>query len=133
MQDAIRENSFFPGYPKIMDTGNVDEEMAKCDHVLEGEIRFGSQEHFYLETHGGIAIPKENNEIECILATQHPTEQQSLIAHVLGVPFNKVNVRVRRLGGGFGGKETRTTLISIPLAIAANKYVKNYYNYINRN
>lgn len=128
-QDAIKANSIYPNYPKIIDTGNTDEEMAKCDHVLEGEVRFGGQEHFYLETHAGIAIPKEDDEMELICSTQHPTEQQKLIAFVLGVPISKINVRVKRLGGGFGGKESRGCLVAIPLAIAAKKYVKKYCNF----
>jgi xanthine dehydrogenase/oxidase len=101
--------------------GDVDKAFADSDHVLEGEVRIGGQEHFYLETNCSLAIPREEDEMEIFCSTQHPTEVQKLIAHVLGVPMNRINVRVKRIGGGFGGKESRALLVSIPVAFAAHR------------
>lgn len=93
-----------------------------ADHILEGEVRMGGQEHFYLETNATIAVPREEDELEVFCSTQHPTEIQKLIAHVLSVQLNRVNIRVKRLGGGFGGKESRPMLVAIPVALAAHRY-----------
>lgn len=82
----------------------------------------GGQEHFYLETHASLAIPREEDEIEIICSTQHPSEIQKLVAHVLEVPINRINVRVKRMGGGFGGKESRGMLVALPVAFAAHRY-----------
>ena len=115
---------------------------AASDHVLEGEMRIGGQEHFYLETQGTLAIPKvrgryapshaaclvwfgvagsrfftgcpaaqgEDGEMELFASTQNPTKTQVYVAGVIGVPANRVVCRVKRMGGGFGGKETRCEL-----------------------
>lgn len=74
-----------------------------------------------METNATIAVPREDT-LEVFCSTQHPTEIQKLIAHVLNIHINRVNVRVKRIGGGFGGKESRTLLLAIPVAIAAYKY-----------
>ncbi|XP_034952751.1 xanthine dehydrogenase [Chelonus insularis] len=119
-EDAIAARSFLPGTPKSIINGDVDEAFAQSDHLLEGEVKIGGQEHFYLETHAALAHPKEE-ELEVYCSTQHPTEIQKLIAHVLGTPINRINVRVKRLGGGFGGKESRGMLVALPVALAAYK------------
>lgn len=81
------------------------------------------QDHFYLETNVSIAVPgKEDDEMEIYASTQNPTETQHLVAHVLGVSSNRVVTRVKRLGGGFGGKETRSVFLSCGLAVAARKF-----------
>lgn len=72
--------------------GDLEQALAKSEHIIEGEIRMGGQEHFYLETNAGIAIPRED-EIDMISSTQHPTELQKLIAHVLEIPCHKISVR----------------------------------------
>uniref|UniRef100_A0A8C6N089 Xanthine dehydrogenase n=1 Tax=Mus spicilegus TaxID=10103 RepID=A0A8C6N089_MUSSI len=87
-----------------------------------GELYIGGQEHFYLETHCTIAVPKgEAGEMELFVSTQNTMKTQSFIAKMLGVPDNRIVVRVKRMGGGFGGKETRSTLISTAVALAAYK------------
>ncbi|KAG5676847.1 hypothetical protein PVAND_006654 [Polypedilum vanderplanki] len=121
IEDAIKHNSVFPGYPKFLINGDVDKAFNEADHVLEGEIRLGGQEHFYLETHAAIAIPKDGDEIEIIASTQHPSEIAKLAAHVLGIPNNRVVCKTKRLGGGFGGKESRGALVSLPVTFAAYK------------
>ncbi|PSN50798.1 Xanthine dehydrogenase/oxidase [Blattella germanica] len=88
--------------------GDVDAAFKSADHVLESEARMGGQEHFYLETHCTIAVPKgEDDEMELFCSTQNPTETQKVVAEVLGIQSNKVVCRVKRMGGGFGGKESR--------------------------
>ena len=77
-------------------------------------MRTGAQEHFYLETQATIAIPSgENDEIKIIASTQNPTLTQLTVAGVLGLTANKVVVTVKRMGGGFGGKESRLVIISL--------------------
>ena len=93
-------------------------------HVLEGEMKTGAQEHFYMETHATLAIPHEDKEMEMFVSTQNPTETQQCVAHALGIPMNKVVCRVKRMGGGFGGKETRNIPISLVVAVAAAKVNK---------
>lgn len=114
--------------------GDSEKAFREADHVLEGEIRIGGQEHFYLETNVTIAVPREEDELEVFCSTQHPTEIQKLIAYVLNIHINRVNVRVKRLGGGFGGKESRPALLAIPVAFAAHRYVlklcKNIHDFI---
>ena len=93
--------------------------------VFEGECRIGGQEHFYLETHGCLVVPRgEDNELDVYSSTQHPTETQSEIAHALGLPFSRITCKVKRLGGGFGGKETRATFLAVTVAVAAFKVYK---------
>ena len=89
--------------------GDVESGFAAADHVLEGEVRMGGQEHFYLETQCCIAVPKgEAQEMEIISSTQNVTKTQFTVASVLRVPANRVVCKVKRMGGGFGGKETRS-------------------------
>lgn len=88
---------------------------------MEGETRIGGQEHFYLETHCTLAVPKETGEIEVFVSSQNPNEMQKLIAHVLDLDMSRVNVRVKRLGGGFGGKETRDAVLCLPVSFVAYK------------
>ncbi|EZA48988.1 Xanthine dehydrogenase [Ooceraea biroi] len=124
IEDAIEHESFFPGCPRTIIKGDAEEAFAQASHVLEGEIRMGGQEHFYLETHATIAVPREEDELEVFCSTQHPTEVQKLIAHVLNIHINRVNVRVKRIGGGFGGKESRAALLAVPVAFAAHRLQK---------
>ena len=96
IDDAIKANSFFEPV-KHLSKGNVDEAMESCAHTIEGIVRMGGQEHFYLETNAAIVKPgKEENEIEIIASTQNPTELQHLVAEVLGIPANRVTCKVRR-------------------------------------
>ena len=100
----------------------MEEAFASADHVFEGVARMGGQEHFYLETNASIVIPKsEDGEVEVFASTQNPTETQTIVAQVTGVAANKVVVRVKRLGGGFGGKETRSMQLTGILAVGAKK------------
>lgn len=89
---------------------------------MSGTAYIGGQEHFYLETQAALVIPKaEDGEFEIFSSTQNPTEGQTHVSHVLGIPSNKVTCKVKRIGGGFGGKETRSSVLIAAIAVAANK------------
>lgn len=120
IEDAIKLNSYH-GKPKTMERGDYQKAFAESDHVIEGECRMGGQEHFYLETHAAIAIPRDSDELEVFCSSQHPSEVQKLVAHVCEMPFSKVAARVKRMGGGFGGKESRGMLVALPVSLAAHR------------
>ncbi|XP_053162879.1 xanthine dehydrogenase/oxidase isoform X2 [Hemicordylus capensis] len=120
IQEAIEKKSFFKLIRKI-EKGSVKKGFEEADHIVDGEIYIGGQEHFYLETHCTIAVPKEDGEMELFVSTQNLTKTQEFVANALGVPSNRIVVRVKRMGGGFGGKETRNTILSTAVAVAAAK------------
>ena len=100
--------------------GDPEVILSTAAHTLEGEIHLGGQEHFYMETNAHLAVPKgENGELELFSSSQNPTATQKDVARALGVPLSRVVCRVKRMGGGFGGKETRTTAVSVPVCVAA--------------
>ncbi|XP_038627933.1 xanthine dehydrogenase/oxidase-like [Tachyglossus aculeatus] len=123
MEDAIKNKSFHKtSYLPKMEKGDLQKGFAEADHILEGEVHVGGQEHFYLETHSCIAVPKgEEGEMELFVSTQCPMSLQDFVARALGVPFNRITVRVKRLGGGFGGKDPRSALLSTVVAVGAHK------------
>jgi xanthine dehydrogenase large subunit len=100
--------------------GDVDADLAAAPSVVAGSIRIGGQEHFYLEGQVALATPGEGGEITVLTSTQHPTEVQHLVAQVLGLPAAYVVAEVRRMGGGFGGKESQATQWAALAALAAH-------------
>ncbi|WP_405559538.1 xanthine dehydrogenase molybdopterin binding subunit [Streptomyces sp. NBC_01180] len=104
LQDAIGANSFHGSQP-VMLTGDVDAGFADSAHVFTGEFQFSDQEHFYLETHAALAHIDEAGQVFIQSSTQHPSETQEIVAHVLGLHSHEVTVQCLRMGGGFGGKE----------------------------
>ncbi len=108
--------------PLKLQRGDIEAGFAKADHVVEGEMRIGGQDHFYLEGQISLALPGEDDEVTVFASTQHPSETQHMVAQVLGVPSNSVTVNVRRMGGAFGGKETQANLFAAVAALAAKKY-----------
>ena len=106
--------------------GNAQKKILKSKHTLKGNFTTGSQEHFYLEGQVAFVIPKEDNEMIVYSSTQHPSETQQLIAKMLNQKSNSITVLVRRIGGGFGGKETNfmTAAICSLLAHKTKKPVK---------
>ncbi|KAF7288036.1 hypothetical protein GWI33_000090 [Rhynchophorus ferrugineus] len=124
IEDAIEHESYFGNPHKVIERGHkLDEVFRNAPHILEGQCRMGGQEHFYFETHGLIVVPKgEDDEMDIYSSTQNPTELQLLTASVLGVHQNKINCIVKRLGGGFGGKETKAAVVGLPVAVAARKF-----------
>ncbi|XP_012939897.1 xanthine dehydrogenase/oxidase [Aplysia californica] len=118
--EAIQRDSFLDK-PITICTGDLEEGFQQSEHTLQGEAHMNGQYHFYMETNICRAVPGENGEIEIIASTQNLTEVQHLVGCALGVPNNKVHVRTKRLGGGFGGKESQSGLLAAPAAVAAVK------------
>jgi xanthine dehydrogenase large subunit len=120
VEEAIRRQQFLTP-PQVMIRGDVDAALKAATHRLSGELRCGGQDHFYLEGQIAIATPGEGRDMHVFSSTQHPTEVQHGVAHLLGVPFNAVTCEVRRMGGGFGGKESQATMIAGIAAVLAWK------------
>ena len=100
--------------------GDAQMALASAKHRLQGELEIGGQEHFYLETQIASVMPGEDGSMLVYSSTQHPTEVQKLVASVLGLPMHKVVVDMRRMGGGFGGKETQAAGTACLAALAAH-------------
>ncbi|MGR5175380.1 xanthine dehydrogenase molybdopterin binding subunit [Vibrio mediterranei] len=100
--------------------GDSEKALASAKHVIEGELEIGGQEHFYLETQVSSVMPTEDGGMIVYTSTQNPTEVQKLIAEVLGVAMHKVVVDMRRMGGGFGGKETQAAGPACMCAVIAH-------------
>ncbi|XP_060788891.1 xanthine dehydrogenase/oxidase [Neoarius graeffei] len=121
IQDAIANQSFYQPV-RTIERGDLAQGFQESDHILQGEIHIGGQEHFYLETNCTLAVPRgEDGEMELFVSTQAATKTQTLVAKALGVPASHIVCRVKRMGGGFGGKESRSTMLSTAVAIAAQK------------
>ncbi|RMZ86673.1 hypothetical protein DV736_g6102, partial [Chaetothyriales sp. CBS 134916] len=132
IEEAVEKQSFFEHYHYIK-TGDVDKAFKECDHVFNGTARMGGQEHFYLEAQASLAIWKpEDGEMEVWASTQNPTETQAYVAQATGVQNNKIVAKVKRLGGGFGGKETRSIQLSTICAVAAKKVQRPVRCMLNR-
>ena len=119
IEEAWEKRSFTYDPPKIV-YGDAEAAIAQAAHSISGEVRCGGQDHFYLETHIAVAVPGEDRDITVHSSTQHPTEVQHGVSHVLGIPSNAVTVEVRRMGGAFGGKESQATIIAAIAALAAD-------------
>ena len=120
IKDAIAaENWTSP--PMRLIYGDPDTALASAQHILHGGLDIGGQDHFYLETNIAMATPLDGDQWHVWSSTQHPTEVQKHVALVLGVPQAAVTAEVRRMGGGFGGKESQPTIIACIAAICARK------------
>ena len=108
--------------PLTLRRGEPEAALAAAPRRIAGRFIVGGQDHFYLEGQIALALPGEADEVTLHVSTQHPTEVQHMVAHALGVPAHAVVVNVRRMGGGFGGKETQMTLFACVAAIAAKKW-----------
>ncbi|KAJ8605889.1 hypothetical protein CTAYLR_000597 [Chrysophaeum taylorii] len=118
IDEAIEAGSYFGG-PRELRAG-VDFEEAPYDVEVSGDVYIGGQEHFYLEPNSSICTPTEEG-MKIVSSTQNPTKTQIMVASVLGLPAAKVTCSVKRLGGGFGGKETRSCFVCCAAAVAAHK------------
>ena len=107
--------------PLTLALGDAPAAIAAAPRRLAGRMAIGGQDHFYLEGHIALALPGEDGEVAVFSSTQHPSEVQHMVAHVLGVASNRVTVEVRRMGGAFGGKETQSNLFATVAALAAVK------------
>jgi len=117
---AIARNSFF-GPERFIRRGDPVLEIPACPFILEGELETGAQEHWYLETQASLVFPGENNEMLVYSSSQHPSETQAIVAEVLGIGRHLVTVEVKRMGGGFGGKETQANPVAAWAALLAKK------------
>jgi xanthine dehydrogenase large subunit len=99
--------------------GDISAAWSGCDHIFEGRVESGAQEHLYIETQGAYAHPSGNGGIMIHSSTQGPTLVQKVAARVLSIPMNRVEVDVTRLGGAFGGKEDQATGVAVMAALAA--------------
>ena len=120
LSDSIAQE-FYVRPPHRMKRGASADVLQESTHRLQGEIHIGGQEHFYLEGQVARARPEEDGGVTLWSSNQNPTETQHLVAHVLGVPMHSVNVIVRRMGGGFGGKETHGTPCAAFAALFAKR------------
>jgi len=107
--------------PVTVRRGDPDGALAQATHRLTGRLEVGGQEHFYLEGQVAYAIPQEQGQWRIHSSTQHPGEVQHWVAHALGLSNNAVTVECRRMGGGFGGKETQAGHMAVWAALAARK------------
>ena len=99
--------------------GDAAAAIDKAAHSLEGQLAIGGQEHFYLEGQASFAFPGEGDEMTVHASTQDPTETQHIVARILGIPDAFVTVETRRMGGGFGGKESQACAWAAIAALAA--------------
>ncbi|KGJ97993.1 xanthine dehydrogenase molybdopterin binding subunit [Thalassotalea sp. ND16A] len=120
VKDALQKQNFVRP-PFTMKRGDSESAIAGAEHQLSGEIVVGGQEHMYLEGQVSTAVPTEDGGMEIFTSSQHPSEVQKLVAEVLDIPLNKVLVDMRRMGGGFGGKETQAAPWACLAALLANE------------
>lgn len=121
VKDALKaENYVLP--PVFVKRGDAAMAIASAPNVLSGELEVGGQEHFYLEGQVAYALPQEQSQWLVYSSTQHPGEVQHWVSHALGLDNNAVRVECRRMGGGFGGKETQAGHLAVWAALAANKF-----------
>ena len=128
IDQALEEGSFMPDWNHKIDLGSPEElssAFSSSDIVVEGNVKIGGQEHFYFEPQVTVAIPNDGQkEMHIVSSTQNPTHTSQHVALVLGMSENRVITSVKRLGGGFGGKETSNIQYSCLAAVAAHKLKK---------
>jgi xanthine dehydrogenase large subunit len=113
--------------PRTFRMGDINAAWQECKHIFEGNVESGAQEHLYIETQGAYAYPADSGTIKIHSSTQGPTMVQKIAARVLGIPMNRIEVDVARVGGGFGGKEDQASGFAAMAALGSflmNKPVK---------
>ncbi|SLN53660.1 Xanthine dehydrogenase molybdenum-binding subunit [Aquimixticola soesokkakensis] len=118
-EDALAADSRFENGPVVWAKGDSAAAIKTAPHRLSGRIDMGGQEHFYLEGQAALALPQEGGDMHVHSSTQHPSEIQHKVAHALHLPMHSVRVETRRMGGGFGGKESQGNALAIACALAA--------------
>jgi xanthine dehydrogenase large subunit len=116
---AARDAESFVVPPMRLARGDAQAAFERSPNILKGTLHVGGQEQFYLEGQISYAIPKEGNAMHVYCSTQHPTEMQHVVAHALHYPSHAVVVECRRMGGGFGGKESQSALWAACAAVSA--------------
>ncbi|WBU58855.1 xanthine dehydrogenase molybdopterin binding subunit [Paracoccus albus] len=107
--------------PLRLERGDIASGQQAAAHRIQGRMLVGGQDHMYLEGQISFAMPGEDDDVIVHCSTQHPSEAQHMVAKVLGVPSNAVTVNVRRMGGGFGGKESQMNIFAVVAALAAKR------------
>ncbi|MES2053422.1 MAG: molybdopterin cofactor-binding domain-containing protein, partial [Pseudomonadota bacterium] len=120
VDDALAAQSYVLP-PVFVKRGDAAGALARAAHSVSGELEVGGQEHFYLEGQVAYVVPQEQNQWLVYSSTQHPGEVQHWVSHALGLDNHAVRVECRRMGGGFGGKETQAGHMAVWSAIAAHK------------
>ena len=120
VHDALAAKSFVLP-PVFVRRGDAAAALQQAPHTLSGTLEVGGQEHFYLEGQVAYVVPQEQNQWVVYSSTQHPGEVQHWVSHALGLDNHAVRVECRRMGGGFGGKETQAGHMAVWAAIAAHK------------
>ena len=120
VEEALAQRHFVQE-PHIHQRGDVEAALARAPHRLQGAFHIGGQEHFYLETQIALVAPGEDRTFQVWSSTQNPTEVQKLVASVMGTGMHNVTIDMRRMGGGFGGKETQAAGVACLCALAAHK------------
>lgn len=123
ISEAKKHKSFIAD-PRYIRRGNLDEGFKKADHIIENNIIIRAHDHFYLESQASIVYPLEDGQLEVHSSSQHPTETQHVVAHALGLSAKDVVCQVKRMGGGFGGKESQAAPFAAMAALAAKKLNK---------
>ena len=119
--DEAKRRKLFIGKTMKIERGDVETAFKRAEHTLSGTFINGGQDHFYLESQAALAQPGEHDQVVVHSSTQNPSEVQHVIAHLLGIPINKVVVVTKRMGGGFGGKECQATHPAAIAALVAHK------------
>ncbi|SDY36959.1 xanthine dehydrogenase molybdopterin binding subunit [Citreimonas salinaria] len=119
IDEALAANSRFEDGPRIWSRGDTAGALKDAPHSVEGSIEIGGQEHFYLEGQAALAMPQEGGDMVVHSSTQHPTEIQHKVAEALGLPMHAVRVETRRMGGGFGGKESQGNALAVACSVVA--------------
>ena len=120
IEDAINADSFL-GPHRIIARGDISRDLHSAPHTLGGTFRSNGQEQFYLESQACQAIPGESGQLKLISSTQNPTETQAVAAEVLGLSMHQVVCECKRMGGGFGGKETQSALPALMVGLVAQQ------------
>ncbi len=118
LEDGLAAGEFVQADYRFL-RGNPETAMASAEQRLQHSFRIGGQEHFYLEGQVALAVPGEDQDMLVYSSTQHPTEVQHVVARVLGVAHHSVTTEVRRMGGGFGGKESQASQWAALAALGA--------------
>jgi xanthine dehydrogenase large subunit len=120
IEQALKAESRFEDGPRIYTKGDPASAMGNATHRVQGRINLGGQEHFYLEGQAALALAGDHGDMVVHSSTQHPTEIQHKVAEALNIAQHAVRVEVRRMGGGFGGKESQGNALAVACALAAS-------------
>jgi len=121
LQAAI-DNEIYVRPPHTMKRGDASDAIESSTNQITGQIQIGGQEHFYLEGQVAKCVPNGDGSVTIYSSNQNPTETQHLVAGALGMPMNQVTIVTRRMGGGFGGKETQAAAVAVFSALFATRH-----------